>query len=280
VIEDRFGLTRAAPADRTAARRPARGEAEQAARRGWDEPPRVRRRREVCTAAAGAGSEQEFFTRLAGSGVLVRQRYSTTRPGEVSGYAVGLPQHATRDGGTVWYGGGKLAADLTLPKLRQRWAPAGDGQGAFSGQGLSPAAARAVLRNMVTTAAGQAHDEAGFWELRRAAGRYDRAARARYGAVPVPTGPGNQLRQAARLLSMAGPLTGDTMMAAAVLAASLAALAVAVAELREAQHLAAQAAAARAGRGSPRSRRAPARGRPCRPASGTGSWRTRSRCAR
>src|ERR1035441_8232121 len=37
--EERFGLAATAPADRTAARRPARAEAEQAARRGWEEPP-------------------------------------------------------------------------------------------------------------------------------------------------------------------------------------------------------------------------------------------------
>jgi hypothetical protein len=39
----------------------------------------------------------------------------------VTGYAVGLPHHRGRDGEVIWYGGGKLAADLTLPKLRGRW---------------------------------------------------------------------------------------------------------------------------------------------------------------
>lgn len=39
----------------------------------------------------------------------------------MTGYAVGLPHHRGRDGGVIWYGGGKLAADLTLPKLRGRW---------------------------------------------------------------------------------------------------------------------------------------------------------------
>src|SRR6266566_5878117 len=68
--ETRLGLTATAPADRTAARRPTRAETEQAARRGWDEPPRVRLRREVQTAAAGAGTEPEFFDRLAEAGVL------------------------------------------------------------------------------------------------------------------------------------------------------------------------------------------------------------------
>ena len=52
--ERRFGLRPTAPADRTAARRATRAETEQAARRGWGEPPRVTLRREVCTAAAGA----------------------------------------------------------------------------------------------------------------------------------------------------------------------------------------------------------------------------------
>jgi hypothetical protein len=124
--ERRFGLRFTAPADRTAARRATRAETEQAARRGLRETPRATLRREVCTAAAGAGTEQEFFTRLASAGVLVRLRYSTTRPGQVTGYAVGLARHTARDGGVIWYGGGKLAADLTLPKLRARWhQPAG-----------------------------------------------------------------------------------------------------------------------------------------------------------
>jgi len=55
--ERRFGLRSTAPADRTAARRATRAETEQAARRGWDETPRTALRREVSTAAAGAGTE-------------------------------------------------------------------------------------------------------------------------------------------------------------------------------------------------------------------------------
>jgi hypothetical protein len=161
--EERFGLRSTAPADRTAGRRPGRSETEQAARRGWAEAPRVTLRREVSVVAAGAGTEREFFTRLADAGVAVRKRYSTTHPGEVTGYAVGLPQHTAKGGGIIWYGGGKLAADLSLPKLRRRWATAGAGDGAFPGRGLSSAAARAVLRNLVTKAADQARDEAGFF---------------------------------------------------------------------------------------------------------------------
>jgi hypothetical protein len=159
-----LGLRRTAPADRTAARCPSRAETERSGRLGWDEPPRVQLRRQVSTAAAGAASEEEFFARLAAAGVLARQRYSTTSPGEVTGYAVGLPAHTAKDGQVIWYGGGKLAADLTLPRLRRRWErPAGLEPGQLSGRGLPPAAARAVLRNVVTGAAERARDEAGFF---------------------------------------------------------------------------------------------------------------------
>ena len=76
--EARFGLRSTAPADRTAARCPSRPETERAARCGWSEPPRVTLRREVCTAAAGAASEQQFFARLEAAGMAIRKRYSTT----------------------------------------------------------------------------------------------------------------------------------------------------------------------------------------------------------
>jgi len=121
--EEQLGLHSTPPADRTAARRPSRAETEQAARRGWDEPPRVTLRRHVCRAAAGVRTEREFFGQLASAGVLIRRRYSTQYSGQVTGYAVGLPHHRGRDGVVIWYGGGKLAADLTLPKLRARWEP-------------------------------------------------------------------------------------------------------------------------------------------------------------
>ena len=119
--EQRYGLRPTAPADRTAARCPTRAENEKAARRGLDEAPRITLRRQVTTAAASAGSEQEFFARLNQVGVLVRMRFSVKSPGQVTGYAVALPDDTAKDGGPVWYGGGRLATDLSWPKLRQRW---------------------------------------------------------------------------------------------------------------------------------------------------------------
>jgi hypothetical protein len=165
-----FGLRSTAPADRTAARRATRAEAEQAARRGWAEPSRMTLRREVCTAAAGARTERDFFARLARAGVLVRQRYSTLNPGEVTGYAVGLPRHTAKDGQTIWYGGGKLAADLTLPKLRARWADPQVRDPLADAAGLPPLAVRAVLRSTVAQAAERAAGEADFFARLRASG--------------------------------------------------------------------------------------------------------------
>ena len=125
--EQRYGLRSTAPGDRTAARCPSRAESEKAARRGLEEAPRVALRRQVSTAAAAAGSEQDFFARLRQSGVLVRTRHSTRDPAQLTGYAVALPGDTTRAGDPVWYGGGKLAADLTpaqaaapLASARQR----------------------------------------------------------------------------------------------------------------------------------------------------------------
>ena len=122
--EQRFRLRQTAPRDRTAARRPTRAESEKARRHGFQEAPRVALRRAVSTAAAGAASEQEFFARLDAAGISVRKRFSTRNPGEVTGYSVALTGDTTRQGGPVWFGGGKLAADLTLPKLRCCWDPA------------------------------------------------------------------------------------------------------------------------------------------------------------
>ena len=168
--ERQFGLRCTAPADRTAARRATRAESERAIRRGWDEPPRARLRREVCTAAAGARTEQEFFTSLAQAGVLVRRPYSTIRPGQVTGYAVGLPQHAGKDGHPIWYGGGKLAADLTLPKLRTRWSGP-QARDPLAGADQFPrVTVRAVLRATVAEAAEHATDEAGFFIRLRGSG--------------------------------------------------------------------------------------------------------------
>jgi hypothetical protein len=81
--------------------------------------------------------------------------------------------------------------------------------------------------------------------LRYAADSYDRAARAAYGRIPQRSRDGEQLRRTARMIALAGNLTGDNTLMAIALIAQLVALATAVAELCQAQQHVAQAAAAR-----------------------------------
>ena len=266
--EQRYGLRSTAPADRTAARPPSRAEAGKAARHGRGEPPRLTLRRHVSTAAAGAGSGEEFFARLDQAGVLVRLRYSVTSPGQVTGYAVALPGDTAGNGEPVWYGGGKLAADLSWPRLAQRWirparpdsplsAAEADAMWEYAARTAADATARirfctatgnpAAAADAASAASDALHVAAaalGSRALRQAADSFDRAARQPYGRVPTPTSAGNQLRHAARLIAAYAYLTGDRTLTPVVLLVRLAALAEAVAELRESQQRAAQAAAA------------------------------------
>jgi hypothetical protein len=257
-------LRRTAPGDRTAARRASRAKQEKAQRSGWQEAPRVTLKRAVSTAAAGASSEQEFFGRLEEAGVLVRKRLGTRVPGEVSGYAIALPGDATGAGQPVWFAGWKLAADLTLPRLRRRWESAEERftrnelVGAWEIAARAARDASAQIRLLAESRPGDAADvvwaasdtlhavaaAVGSRILRRAADSYDRAARAAYGRIPRPTPAGNSLRQTARLLS-SGVVGDDRTMALVILVTRLAALAEAVAELRLAQQHAAQAVGAR-----------------------------------
>ncbi|MFI6515479.1 relaxase/mobilization nuclease domain-containing protein [Spirillospora sp. NPDC050679] len=159
-IERRYGLRSTAPADRTAARRTKRGEAEKAARSGHDEPSRARLRRHVQTAAAAAWTEADFFARLENDGVLVHRRLGRHGSDQATGYAVALPDDRNAAGRPVWFGGGKLAADLTLPRLRQRWSPAA---GPVSGRDLSERTVRAYLRMAVRQAADRSRTADSFF---------------------------------------------------------------------------------------------------------------------
>jgi len=80
---------------------------------------RQRLARLVRAAAARSASEAEFVRRAKASGALVRPRFATGGRDQVVGYAAALRPVEGQE--LVWFGGGKLAADLTLPRLRQQW---------------------------------------------------------------------------------------------------------------------------------------------------------------
>ena len=272
-LEVRYNLYRVGPTDRTGRRYPKAPELNKTAREGRAEVPRDRLRREVRAAAAAASDETDFFDRLRQAGLLVRLRESSINPGEITGYAVGLPSHHNAEGETVWYGGGKLAPDLTLPKLRHRW-PADTGdrpppQGksttatrpepaqraetfrraaqtarnaaedlkhlTATGQ-HGPAVAVAQAAADVLTAAARSVEGRRGGPITAAAEAFDRASRLDHGRPPPRYRTADGLRAMARLIAVVGRLTGEHDTAAALfLLYNLAALAEHLADLRQTQ---------------------------------------------
>ncbi len=98
-----------------------RAEIERATRDGRPEAVRTTLARLVREARTTSVDEGEFVRRLRLSGVVVRPRWgaggSLDGTEAVVGYSVGLGGK----GETVWFGGGRLGSDLSLPQLRQFW---------------------------------------------------------------------------------------------------------------------------------------------------------------
>ncbi|MEN3308858.1 MAG: hypothetical protein V7603_5060 [Micromonosporaceae bacterium] len=269
-LEDRYGLHQVGPADRTAHTRAHRVEVNKALRTGRREAARDQLRREVRYAAASAASSDEFFDLLRAAGLQVRLRHSSTRTDQVTGYAVALAGYTTAAGQPVWYGGGKLAPDLTLPQLRTRWdetragkpAPApqeqahlyqqaaeqvhaaAEGLRAGTDPAAAGAAAYAAADTLTVTARILEGDRRG--PLHRAAEALDRATREPY-RRPLPrTRRGEALRSMSRLLSLAGTLSdNEALFAMLRLVINLSLMADALADLRETQQRRHQARAAR-----------------------------------
>ncbi|TNM67587.1 hypothetical protein FHN55_09005 [Streptomyces sp. NP160] len=120
-VEERYGLKLTPARDRTAPKRPTRAEAERAQREGRAETPRQQLRRQVRQAALSVTDLRSFVEALESAQVQVRLRYSELDPTLVTGYSVADISHRTTAGELVWYGGGKLAPQLSLPKLQRIW---------------------------------------------------------------------------------------------------------------------------------------------------------------
>jgi len=281
----RLDLTRTAARDRTAARRPSRGEQEKANRAARPEPPRTTLRLHVSLAAATSSTSDEFFADLGRSGLLVRKRYSEVDPDVITGYAVALPGDRNADHEPVWFSGGKLAADLTWPTLQQRWAasvptpaepardqaaepltagPPVDGQRHLAcdvARRAASAGQAAVLRLTAEDATASSDIGSATGDLLMAAARmaegrrggpltraaeaYERAGREPWGRPGRTSAPGTALRSAARLLARTGRLGRSHAGDFGDLLSAAAGLVDAIAVLRAAQGRSVQAAAAR-----------------------------------
>ncbi len=289
-VEARYGLRPTSPADRTGPREVTRAEqrrhsADDVRRQEKGLPPspgpdRDVLRRRVRVAAAGATDLPGFFARLVTDGVLVKERRSQRDPGQITGYAVALATGRE----PVWFGGGKLAPDLSLPRLQDRWASSSPGPNprpAHShGERTSPLSAtdRAHLLEQARLTAEHAAEHIrthggdpaavadATWAsadlfaaaarvadyryrtgtVTQAADLYEQAARPAHRRTPRATAAGQHVRGAAgALLAVRRTLPSETRQVLALLA-QLQSLAATVARLREAQGRAAQAAAARA----------------------------------
>ncbi|AKN73688.1 mobilization protein [Streptomyces sp. PBH53] len=234
LIEAEYGLKRLSTGDGTAAQRPTSAERHKAGRQGRERTAREELRETVRRAVAGAAGEEEFFDRLAAAGLLVRKR--TAPSGDLLGYKVALPDDRNKDGEPVFYPGARLAPDLSLPRIRERFTDALDyGQGVTPAEPLRTAAGGpAAARRRTASAAWQAllvieqaddavaaahiasagevldalaktsavHTRA---ELREAASAFERASRSH---MRAERGHDRALRQAARDLVRSGPALG------------------------------------------------------------------------
>ena len=130
-LEERFGLRRLeARARGTGSRGVRPGERTADARRHRDHgtnghaPERGSRQtleRVVRACATASREESEFVRALREQNVRVRPRYAEGGRSSVVGYSVALPGPARGSQRAVWFGGGRLAKDLTLPSLRAGW---------------------------------------------------------------------------------------------------------------------------------------------------------------
>jgi len=122
--EARYGLRPTAPRDRTGTPDATRPERDKATRLGRPEPARELLRRQVREAVSRATSTAGFLDELRGAGLLVKERLSPAT-GDLTGYAVAVAGgDLDARGQPVFFGGGRLASDLTLPKVRARYGEA------------------------------------------------------------------------------------------------------------------------------------------------------------
>ncbi|WP_107085086.1 relaxase/mobilization nuclease domain-containing protein [Streptomyces maremycinicus] len=234
LIEKELGLRQVAPGDGTAAQRPTSAERHKAERQGRERTAREELRESVRRAVSGTRSDEEFFDRLAAAGLLIRKRAAPS--GDLLGYKVALPDDLNKDGEPVFYPGARLAPDLSLPRIRERWSGdtgtdptprqedtvrTGPGTPASARRRTASAAWHAVLivehgddavAAAHIAAAGEVLDALAKTsaahtrrELRDAATAFERASRSHVRAV---RGHDRALRQAARDLVHGGPALG------------------------------------------------------------------------
>ncbi|MFI5768388.1 relaxase/mobilization nuclease domain-containing protein [Streptomyces sp. NPDC051658] len=118
-IETEFGLRRLKSGDLTAPRTPTGAERAKAERQGQTVTARQWLRERAYAVAAAVHTEADYFTVLQSLGIKVKTRLGP-ESGDVIGYSLAAPGDTNSAGEPVWYGGSKLAPDLSINRLRER----------------------------------------------------------------------------------------------------------------------------------------------------------------
>ncbi|MET8616495.1 MULTISPECIES: relaxase/mobilization nuclease domain-containing protein [Streptomyces] len=118
-IETEFGLRRLKSGDLTAPRTPTGAERAKAERQGQSVTARHWLRERAYAVAAAVHTEADYFTVLQSLGIKVKTRLGP-ETGDVIGYSLAAPGDTNSAGEPVWYGGSKLAPDLSINRLRER----------------------------------------------------------------------------------------------------------------------------------------------------------------
>lgn len=118
-IEAEFGLRRLKSGDLTAPRTPTGAERAKAERQGQTVTARHWLREQAYAVAAAVRTEADYFTVLQSLGIKVKTRIGP-ETGDVIGYSLAAPGDTNAAGEPVWYGGSKLAPDLSINRLRER----------------------------------------------------------------------------------------------------------------------------------------------------------------
>ncbi|MFF4532876.1 relaxase/mobilization nuclease domain-containing protein [Streptomyces sp. NPDC001407] len=117
-IEKDYGLRRLKKGDRTGTRRPTQAEMHKAERLGWGQTSREWLQDRIRAAIPHATSAEELLAYLEADGIEVKARRSPS--GDLLGYAVGRRGDLNKNGEQIYHPGGKIAPDLSLPKLKAR----------------------------------------------------------------------------------------------------------------------------------------------------------------
>lgn len=233
--EDKLGLRATAINDRTAAPNVSRGESEKAKVRqseGYDglsrgeagKAAKIQLRQVVTETAAMSTDSEEFLAGLRDQGVLVHLHRNGQ--GEIDGYAVADPEDRDRKSGRpIFFGGRKLAPELSWVKLQWSWAEAAKSEAELptkrahevmgEAARIARAAAAAVrdrteapeqiarcVQPLLSSWARVAEGAQSRGDLTRAAWKYDRASRMpRHAEVTAAGEMAQALRGASRQLA-------------------------------------------------------------------------------